>query len=194
MRAKGTALRSKTMIYCFSHLRWNFVFQRPQHLLTRAAVAYDVVFVEEPRFAAGARSHLESWMDHSGVRVVTPVFPEGLPSSVVTETQRRLLDELVAGADPNQMIGWYYTPMALPFSRQVPFQVVVYDNMDELASFKGASPAVRELEAELLARSDVVFTGGRSLFEEKRDRHSNIYAVPSSIDAPHFMAARKTSI
>ena len=32
----------------FSHLRWNFVYQRPQHLLSRLAERFHVVFIEEP--------------------------------------------------------------------------------------------------------------------------------------------------
>src|SRR4051794_13468578 len=183
-------LPSKLKLLCFSHLRWNFVFQRPQQILTRAARSYEVQFMEEPRFGAGSKPHLESWVDESGVQVVTPVLPEDLPESLVTATQRSLLDGLIAEADTEKMVGWYYTPMALRFSRHVPFGTVVYDNMDELSAFKGAPPEVRILETELLRRSHVMFTGGHSLFEHKREMHPNIHEFPSSIDAPHFMRAR----
>jgi len=63
--------------------------------------------------------------------------------------------------------------------------------MDELTAFQGASPLLRGLESELMLRADLVFTGGQSLYEAKRDRHSRVYAFPSSIDASHFRAARE---
>lgn len=88
---------------------------------------------------------------------------------------------------------WYYTPMALQFTRHLRPRAVVYDCMDELSAFRGASPLLRGLESELMSRADLVFTGGQSLYEAKRGLHSRVYAFPSSIDAAHFRAARDVS-
>jgi UDP-galactopyranose mutase len=65
--------------------------------------------------------------------------------------------------------------------------------MDELSAFRGAPPRMLELERALLARADLVFTGGRSLYEAKRGRHPRVSLFPSSIDAAHFAAARTTA-
>jgi glycosyltransferase involved in cell wall biosynthesis len=178
------------MLICFSHLRWNFVWQRPHHLLSRAARTFETVYVEEPVFRPQVRPSLEIRREPCGVRVATPILPEGMSARSVTLTQRRLLSEILPPS-PRRLVLWYYTPMALPFSAHVGADACVYDNMDELSAFRGASPRLLELEKLLFARVDVVFTGGQSLYEAKRGRHRNIHPFPSSIDASHFRKARR---
>jgi UDP-galactopyranose mutase len=176
----------KTLV-CFSHLRWNFVFQRPQHLLTRAAKNFDVFFVEEPVYEGAAPPHLKR-EKVDGVTVVVPILPEGCAPAAAVEIQSTLITEWLAST---QFVAWYYTPVALAFTQKLTPALVVYDNMDELSAFKNPPPGLIEAERELLARADVVFTGGRSLFEAKKNRHDNIHCFPSSIDAAHFGAARE---
>jgi UDP-galactopyranose mutase len=186
--------RSTPVLICLSHLRWNFVYQRPQHLLSRAAKTYPVYFIEEPMFEAGATPRLTRSVSKEGVHVVTPVLPEGMPESLVVQTQRRMLDQLLVEIGRGPLIAWYYTPMALRFSRQLAPDVCIYDNMDELSAFKGASRELLDLETELFRRADLVFTGGQSLYEAKRDRHRNIHPFPSSIDPVHFTKARSARL
>ena len=183
----------KPTLFCFSHLRWDFVFQRPQHLLTRAAKTFDVIFFEEPIFEETCRAHLNVHDTKEGVTVVTPKLPRGLCASEVVMTQRRLLNMLIASRPTKPTIAWYYTPMALQFTAHLDFDCVVYDCMDELSNFKNAPVYLRELEAELFLQADIVFTGGNALFEAKRQKHQNIHAFPSSIDRGHFAKARSTS-
>ncbi len=174
-------------LLCLSHLRWNFVFQRPQHLLTRAAQEYRILFVEEPIFDDRAEAgHDRTEVD--GVTVIVPRLPHGADA---VAAQRALLDELTGG-EPVDVL-WFYTPMALEFADEVQARVTVYDNMDELALFHGADSRIVQLEHELFERADVVFTGGVSLWEAKRDRHPNIHAVPSSVDTAHFGRARNAT-
>jgi UDP-galactopyranose mutase len=85
---------------------------------------------------------------------------------------------------------WYYTPMALNFTSHFNPLAAVYDCMDELSAFKDAHPLLPALEKELFRRVDLVFTGGQSLYEAKRNQHRAVYAFPSSIDASHFGKAR----
>ena len=85
---------------------------------------------------------------------------------------------------------WYYTPMARSFTNHLQASAIVYDCMDELSLFKDAPAAMKAAEEELFARADVVFTGGLSLYEAKREYHSNIHPMPSSIDVDHFRKAR----
>jgi UDP-galactopyranose mutase len=121
-----------------------------------------------------------------GVCVATPQLPQGADDA----TRATLLDALLRAEGISSYALWYYTPMALPFSRHLKPEVVIYDCMDELSAFAYAPPQLRALESELFQRADVVFTGGVSLYEAKRDRHPNVHAVPSSIDAAHFGLAR----
>ncbi|MBL6454934.1 glycosyltransferase family 1 protein [Belnapia sp. T6] len=184
------AARPSTLLLCLSHLRWNFVFQRPQHLLTRAARGYEVLFVEEPIFHPGISPRMDLNRTPQGVTVAVPLLPEGLTSDAVIAAQRSLLDELLAPEAGRPMVVWFYTPMALEFAGHLNPDLTVYDCMDELSAFRGAPPRMLELERALLARADLVFTGGRSLYEAKRNRHPKVSCFPSSIDTAHYAAAR----
>ncbi|MEJ7733321.1 MAG: hypothetical protein WKG00_29515, partial [Polyangiaceae bacterium] len=86
-------------IVCVSHLRWDFVFQRPQHLLTRASRGGRVLYVEEPVWREG-EPVIELRMSPEGVQVAVPHLPPGQPELVVKSTMRRLLHELVARLGP----------------------------------------------------------------------------------------------
>jgi glycosyltransferase involved in cell wall biosynthesis len=181
-----------TTLICFSHLRWNFVFQRPQHLMSRFARDMNVIFWEEP-VDIGARetAHLQvrEAPEAPNVRIVVPHLPQGMPDDAREAALKRLLDAHIASA-PGALVAWYYTPMMLPFSRHIDPDITVFDAMDELSKFKFAPAKLLELEQELIDRADIVFTGGSSLFEAKKDRHDNIHCFPSSVDRVHFLKAR----
>jgi hypothetical protein len=180
-------------ILCLSHLRWNWVFQRPQHLLTRAAANRRVFFVEEPVLDATGAPFLEQTSPHSNVIVAVPHLPRASNGEEITEMQSLLLRSLVEEQIVPDYLLWYYTPMALPFSRQLTPRATVYDCMDQLAGFAGAPAEIFALERELLERCDLLFTGGLSLYEAKRKGHSNAHCFPSSVDVAHFRQARKAT-
>lgn len=181
-------------LVCLSHLRWDFVYQRPQHLLSRCAKeGRRVFFVEEPVFDDGP-VRLEVSRRDSGVRVVVPHLPVGFREEKTDAVQRELLNHLFAEHNIQNFILWYYTPMAWGFTQHLKPLAIVYDCMDELSAFKAAPPALRFRETELFRHADLVFTGGQSLYEAKRRQHPNhshIHAFPSSIDVSHFSQARK---
>jgi UDP-galactopyranose mutase len=157
--------------------------------MARAAKTRRVYFFEEPLVGPFAPSfRVEPRED--GLRVVLPYLPEGLDERATERMLETLLRELVEAEGIHRPIRWYYTPMALPFSRWLDAEVTVFDCMDELTAFVGAPPRMVTLEAELLAAADVVFTGGASLYASKRDRHPNVHALPSAVDAAHFKVAR----
>jgi glycosyltransferase involved in cell wall biosynthesis len=175
-------------LVCLSHLRWDFVFQRPQHLLTRFATTRRVFFVEEPLEAVDG-PRLETRRAEHGVHIITPRLTT--PRGPHAEPQvRALLRDLFRREAVHAPVLWFYTPMAIPLARGLPASAVVYDCMDELSAFAGAPAEMRTREAELLALADVVFTGGESLYAAKRNRHPRVHAFPSSVDVPHFRKAR----
>ena len=178
-------------LICLSHLRWDFVYQRPQHLLTRCAQDRRVFFIEEPFFDADTQAWLDISQRDSGVWVVVSHLPDGLSQESAIALQKQLLDELFTTCSIRDYVFWYYTPMALSFTDHLQPLAIVYDCMDELSAFQGAPPALRQREIELFQKADLVFTGGQSLYEVKRHQHPNVYAFPSSIDAPHFAQARQ---
>ena len=176
-----------------SHLRWDFVFQRPQHVLSRLAQTRPVTVVEEPVYDPGAAPHLESIDAAPGVTVLRPHTSVDEPgfSDAQIEAAAPLLrrwaveTEALGGCD-----GWTYTPLATPLFDAFEPVTVVYDCMDELSAFDHAPPQLLAREQDLLDRADLVFTGGPSLYRAKKDRHESVHCFPSSVDAAHFGRAR----
>ncbi len=179
----------KTLVV-FSHLRWNFVFQRPQHLLTRLARHYPVVFFEEPVRGEGP-ARLERSRPAPGVEVLCPHTP--VDAGGFHDDQLPALEALLAAYLAEQRIddcvAWFYTPMALPLLADMQPRTVVYDCMDELAAFKHAPRQMRQRETALLKTAQVVLTGGPSLYEAKRALHPHVLCLPSAVDADHYAAA-----
>ena len=178
----------------FSHLRWSFVFQRPQHLLSRLARRHPVVFIEEP-----VRCEEAAWIERTspcaGVQVLRPHTP--IDAFGFHDDQLSLLEPMIAGWLDDEGIDdyvcWLYTPMALPLLQGLAPRAVVYDCMDELSAFKGAPRQMKQRETALMKRADVVLTGGPALYELKRTLHHNVLCLPSAVDARHYDAARARS-
>lgn len=177
-------------ILCFSHLRWNFVYQRPQHLLSRFAKERRVFVVEEPIFGEqDDRMEVQQDKD-SKVWIITPFLFNRQSAEQIIKVQQRLLDSLLDSLAVSSYILWYYSPMALAYTDHLDPRLVVYDCMDELSAFKFAPPELIQYERKLFKKADLVFTGGQTLYESKRHFHNNIFAFPSSIDKAHFSIAR----
>ena len=172
-------------IICFSHLRWDFVFQRPQHIMSRLATFHRVFFFEEPKFEDVPSPMLRRTVS-DGVTVLTPIIPLQLHGRDVSRILGRLVSAIVRTQKLQDAIAWYYTPMALRFTSQLEPAVTVYDCMDELSAFAGAPSEIGSCEAELFRRADIVFTGGRALYEAKANRHDNVHCFRSGVDAQHF--------
>jgi glycosyltransferase involved in cell wall biosynthesis len=180
-------------IVVFSHLRWNFVYQRPQHLLSRLAATRPVFFIEEPEFDAHGPVRWERSSPHPNVTVLRPRTPIEAPgfTSEQLPLLAPLMQDLASELESARIVAWLYTPLALPLLRALSPEVVVYDCMDELSLFLGAPPELLPREAELLRCADVMFTGGPSLYRAKQVRHPNVHCFPSSVDAAHFRSARE---
>ncbi|RFZ94824.1 glycosyltransferase family 1 protein [Mucilaginibacter conchicola] len=183
--------RLPTNLICFSHLRWDFVFQRPQHILTRLSESTELFYIEEPVFLPGQTTpHYVYLKRGKHITIVKPQLPEGLGPKESKDIEIELFKDFMAGHQMADYAFWYYTPMALEFSRGYRPELTVFDCMDELSAFKFAPESIKLLEKELLKKADIVFTGGQSLYEAKKNQHQNIYAFPSSIDKAHFAQAR----
>jgi UDP-galactopyranose mutase len=180
-------------IVVFSHLRWNFVYQRPQHLLSRLASKHPVFFVEEPELDQAGPLRWERSSPHPNVTVLKPRTPVEAPGFHPDQLGALgpLITELAAELADASVLAWLYTPMALPLAEGLGPDAIVYDCMDELSLFLGAPPELLSREAALLQCADVVFTGGPSLYRVKQDRHPNVHCFPSSVDAGHFRQARE---
>lgn len=178
-------------VLVFSHLRWDFVYQRPQHLLSRLAARRRVIFFEEPLPSATQHAFLERTTPQSNVVVYRPRTPTaqiGFNEEQFPHLEA-LLKQVIEQEKLTDYLAWFYTPMALPLARNLQPRALIYDCMDELSAFHMAPPQLAQREAELLKRADLVFTGGPSLYHARKDRHPNIHCFPSSVDAAHFAQA-----
>ncbi len=195
------AARSATItsVVVHSHLRWDFVWQRPQQLLSRLAAAAPVLFVEEPVVVDDrASSRLVVTEPHPGVHRVVPQLhatdatsQDARDRATLALLRRLLAADAALGAAFATPVQWFYTPMPVPvmlgaFNESA----VVYDCMDELAQFRFAPPDLAERERLLLAHADVVFTGGRRLHEAKARHHANVHFFGCGVDERHYATAR----
>lgn len=180
-------------LICLSHLRWDFVYQRPQHLLSRFARQSAVYFYEEPIFTDSTQSHLQVSPRGENLNIVVPHLPKGLDEAQTDSILAELFDEFISAFELQQTVFWYYTPMALKYSGQHAPKAIIYDCMDELSGFKFAHGQIAAYERQLLEMADVVFTGGHSLYQAKKQYHNNIHPFPSSIDRQHFASASTTA-
>jgi len=171
----------------FSHLRWSFVYQRPQHLMSRLARHHPVLFVEEPVHEPGPARLDSSWQGRH-LEVLTPRTP--LDAQGFDTEQALLLRPLLRRALQERgfrsPMAWLYTPMALPLARALDPVLWIYDCMDELSAFKGAPAEMPERERELMGLADLVLTGGPALYDAKRQLHPRVHCMPSAVDVEHF--------
>ena len=145
-----------------------------------------VLFWEEPLHTTAGRASVDRRISPEGVIILQPRIPHGQHWAAA---QRPLLDQVMREFSVRDPLLWYYTPHALLFSGHLPGSAV-YDCMDELSAFAGADPALPDLERRLMQRASLVFTGGQSLYEAKRDHHPSVHAFPSGVDVAHFLPAR----
>jgi hypothetical protein len=182
-------------IIVYSHLRWDFVWQRPQQIFSRLAAHYPILFVEEPLYEAGG-AQLRIVEAQPNVLRAIPVLPAPVDADAVCTTLLPLLREAIAthpvlGGRFERVVQWFYSPMCAPaMMDQLDELAVVYDCMDELANFRFAPKDIAAREARLLERADVVFTGGYQLYEAKSQRHTNVHFFGCGVDLEHFGQAR----
>ncbi len=165
----------------FCHLRWQFVYQRPQHLISRMAKTLKVLLIEEPiAFEAEQENTANLIIVEDNLHILQPRLKS-------IEAITHVLPQYIK--NKNVTTGWFYSASFSPLLDAFQFETIVYDCMDELTLFKGAPEHLIHQEKYLLANTDIVFTGGKSLYESKKQDHDNVYCFPSSVDEPHFAQA-----
>lgn len=195
--------RSQPDLVVLSHLRWPWVWQRPQHLVSRfarqrVAGGARTWFVEEPVGAGGERPRIATEERDGVTRVWLEVPGKGDPGGSVSFDDPRavgypaLLAELLAaqGCRPEPDL-WLYTPMAYDIARHLGAGRLVYDVMDDLAAFRNAPEGLRRRQRQLLNAADIVFTGGRSLHRATlSQRRHGVHLFPSGVESRHYAASR----
>lgn len=177
-------------LICFCHIRWNFVYQRPQHLMERFAKHNRVFFIEEPVFDQSGKPFMEVNKDGQNLWIIKPHLIHGYSPDENVFQQKILLSSFYDEYVIKNYAHWYYTPMALIISNHLQPEMIIYDCMDELSNFNFAPPELKQREKELFRVADLVFTGGHNLYKAKKNAHNNIFPFPSSIDKGHFEKAR----
>ena len=185
------------VVHC--HLRWDFVWQRPQQIFSRLAAHHPITFIEEPVWQDSER-RLEISEPYPNVVRLVPVLradertddTDTQYAAVLRLLHRALSEHPLLRRRFGSSIQWFYSPMVAPyFLDGFDATATVYDCMDELAQFRFAPPSLREREQLLIARADVVFTGGYQLYQTKSRYHSNVHFYGCGVDAEHFSKARQ---
>jgi glycosyltransferase involved in cell wall biosynthesis len=184
-------------------LCWDWVWQRPQQFISRLSAKHKILFVEtigpDPELAAPlARFRREPRFPNiTLLRLQFPSWRWDDGAYIDSERQRLVKEFIASGPVAGQFekpIQWFYDPMAVKaFAGHMNEVLTIYDCMDELSKFRCAPPEIAKREAELLSRADVVFTGGRKLFESKSRYHDNCHFYGCGVDCEHFGQARKMS-
>ena len=182
------------VVHC--HLRWEGVWQRPQQVLSRMARTRRIAFVEEPWFLHDGRDPHLGVFEANGVTILRPHVPaqeEHLPqvSAANQGLIRGMVEPWLQENGFREAIRWHYAPMAIYLRDATESPAVVYDCMDELSAFKGAPPALVECERELMREAHVMFTGGLSMWQNKRQHHDNCHRFDSGVDVEHFAQATR---
>jgi len=172
-------------IIVFSHLRWEFVFQRPQHLLTRLSKNRRIIFIEEPIEFNNENKGDTKVIQHENITILQPRISR---ENLIEEVES-IIKEYSQLLNLHNPIFWFYSPEFVNIIHKIPSFYIVYDCMDQLTAFKGASSKLLAQEQDLLRFADIVFTGGKSLYEEKKKYNENTYCFPSSVAREHFEKA-----
>ncbi|HEY8747374.1 MAG TPA: family 1 glycosylhydrolase [Tepidisphaeraceae bacterium] len=188
-------------IVVFSHLRWGFVWQRPQQFLSRFARKHQILFIEEPLFdkPAGTEPDLTFHRVMPNVTVVAPHVDQTwnrnpkLPQKLL-EWTRQAIAQMNENGEFDRPLLWYYSPMDSAWSLgQIENRGVIYDSMDELSQFSGAPRALVDNENRLMECADVVFAGGYELAQKKKKRHANVHFFGCGVEYSHFSLAQDPS-
>ncbi len=178
------------LLICFSSIRWNFLYQRPQHLLTRfAAEGVQVIYIETKRTKTSEGLSFEKEMCQ-GVQIIRPLMPPELTDAEYIARMRALLDELLGPNGAQDAIFWYYNPAAIRYTDHLTPALTVYDCLGNPESWPGAHPDSARLERSLMDRADVIFTPTAALMKDRRRFNGNIHVFANSIDREHFAQAR----
>jgi len=195
--------QSDAPIIVHSHLCWDWVWQRPQQFVSRLSRRRKVLFVETvgpDQELAAPLARFRQVPEFPNIIVLRVQFPKWRweDGDYVDLERRRLVQEFLTGPygrGYENPIQWFYDPMAAPaFARQMGEILTVYDCMDELSKFRGAPPEIVDRELDLLEHADLVFTGGRRLFEIKSQFHDNCHFYGCGVDGEHFGKARDAHI
>jgi glycosyltransferase involved in cell wall biosynthesis len=186
-------------IVVHSHLKWDWVWQRPQQFLARLSRKHSVLFVESPDAcdeARATRTYVRAVTEFPNINVLQIKIPTSRASDLpwVDKERRRVVQSLLSGPLGEKftsIVQWFYDPMAIRgFAGQLNEQLIVYDCMDELSLFRGAPPELVHRERELLAVADLVFAGGPKIWRAKREVNPNCFCYGCGVDAEHFGRAR----
>lgn len=183
------------IVHC--HLRWDFVWQRPQQIFSRLARNHRILFIEDPVIADG-EPRLQVDEPYPNLVRIVPQIPQHLAVDAdrdaeifLPQIRQALRTHPMLAGRFDRAVHWFYSPMPAPgYMDRFDTVGVVYDCMDELANFRFAPPDIGARERFVMSRAAVVFTGGHKLFESKSRHHGNVHFYGCGVDVQHYGKAR----
>ncbi|MBW4644539.1 MAG: UDP-galactopyranose mutase [Goleter apudmare HA4340-LM2] len=184
-RSLPTLARDILDIVCLSDVGWNLDVQRSLYLCHHCFEGGRVFFIEKPTFHQEKLGRLDVSQDPSGVMVVVPHLPQHLTEDVANADLQLLIDDLLIEYQVCKYICWYYTAVAIAFTRHLQPQTIIYDRRNDCPVFPEASPQLKDYEAELFHSADLVLTTENSLDAS----HPNVHVFPDSSAAEYTWSA-----
>lgn len=166
-------------VIVFCHLRWQSVYQRPQHIIGRLATKLKILFVEAPLPNIREERSANLIIINDNLHIIQPNVSD-------IESIGDIIPKYVRNT--SVPMGWFYAPAFSPLLERLNFETIVYDCMGEPLSGNNSKELLEE--DILMAHADIVFTNGKFLYESKKKMHSNVYYFPGSVDESHFSPAR----
>jgi len=200
---------NRKTIICFSHLTWDRnLFQRPQQLMLRFSKRFNVLYVSgyscrQFFIDLFRRKKTHSYHVTDNLAVYSPFAlpPIKKYSSITIRLNKILLSFLVKRRlkklkfkDP---ILWIYHPRYIDAIGKFKEELIIYDCMDDftslLSDYEDRERNIKD-ERALLKKADMVFAGGYSIAELKRDSREHIHVFPSAVEIYHFKKARSDNL
>lgn len=197
-------LEKRKTIVCFSHLAWDRkLFQRPQQLMLRFSKRFNVLYISGHSFRhffidVFRRKKIHRYHVTDNLAVYSPFAlpPIRKCSFLITRLNKILLSfqvkRMLKKLKLKDPILWIYHPRYLHTIGKFKEKLIVYDCMDDFTSLLSTYED-RERNAGneemLLKKADMVFAGGYSIADLKRDSRERIHVFPSAVEIDHFKNA-----
>ncbi len=205
-------IRKLDVIY-LSPIDWDYNCQRPQQLASRLAEQCNVLYIEpiglrsfRVRDIPRAIRRIVKWVRKKKVKqsnklhIYTPLYLPFLSSYICKKINEFLfvvaIKKLCRKLGFNEPIIWITLPVdtAATLVDKLNARLLIYDCIDEYASFQKNSNHIRKTEIEILKKSSLVFATSNHLFERMKKTNTNTYLIPNACDLSHFAQMRNSNM
>ncbi|PKM77850.1 MAG: hypothetical protein CVU90_05220 [Firmicutes bacterium HGW-Firmicutes-15] len=196
----------KIDLLCLSSTRWDYIWQRPQQMMSRIAREHRVIYIDHvypiarqeifqllnnlPLLKNRMEQISENLIRFSLVEFSSDAFGSNLDPASMNELNRLVktifIKAVLKELNIEEPVIWTCLPNSRAMVEKIPHRLVCYDCVDDFASFSWWPPETKVEEIELIEAADIVFATANSLFERCQTHNISTYLVPNAADYEHF--------